>query len=140
MTAQGLCFSRGVHSVPLGRTGTCAVTGGGGTAAGEQGSTGRGGPFVPAGKQFECPLVQLIESGFGGPLFELDVAEPAFDRELVPHDFFLIGKVFFLLPGPGEGRRGAACLSLSGVRPHTGAPQKSHALSKAVVQAYTPAT
>lgn len=78
----------------------------------------QGRPFVPAGKQFECPLVQLVESGFGGSLFELDVAEPAFDRELVPHDFFLIGKVLFLLPGPGRGRR-EAVLSLSGITPHT---------------------
>lgn len=76
-----------------------------GVGDGEQGSIGRA--FAPAGKQFECPLVQLVESGFGGPLFELDVAEPAFDGELVPHDFFLIGKVFFLLPGPGKGRKEA---------------------------------
>lgn len=64
-------------------------------------------PFVPAGKQLECPLIQLIEPWFWGPLFELDVTKPAFDGELVPHDFFLIGKVLFLLPEPGKGRREA---------------------------------
>lgn len=68
------------------------------------------GPFSPAGKQFECPLVQLIEPGFGGPLFELDVAEPAFDGELISHDFFLIGKVLLLLPG--KGRRGLSLVSV----------------------------
>lgn len=74
-----------------------------GEGVGGQGSTGRA--FAPAGKQFECPLIQLVESGFGGPLFELDVAEPAFDGELVPHDFLLIRKVLFFLPGPGKGGR-----------------------------------
>lgn len=60
-------------------------------------------PLIPAGQQLECPLIQLIESGLWGTLFELNVAEPAFDRELVPHDFLLIGKVLFLLPGSGNG-------------------------------------
>lgn len=47
----------------------------------------------------------MIEPGLGGPLLELDVAEPALDRELVPHDFLLIGEVLFLLPGPGYGEK-----------------------------------
>lgn len=57
----------------------------------------------PAGQQLERPLIQLIEPRLRSSLFELNVAEPAFDGELVPHDFFLIGEVLFILPRPGNG-------------------------------------
>lgn len=53
----------------------------------------------PAGQQLQSSLIQLIEPGLRGPLFELDVAEPALDGELVPHNFLLVGEVFFILPG-----------------------------------------
>ena len=53
-------------------------------------------PEVAATEQQRlCLLVQLIESGLPVPWFEPYVVEPAFDRELVPHDFFLICKVLF---------------------------------------------
>lgn len=70
-----------------------------------RGWAGEGGqpkPFSPAGQQLQRSLVQLIEPGLRGPLLELNVAEPAFDRKLVPHNFLLIGEVFFILP---TGRR-----------------------------------
>lgn len=62
-------------------------------------------PTSPAGQQLQRPLVQLIESGLRGTLFELNVAEPAFDGELVPHDLLLIREVLFLLPGPMNGEK-----------------------------------
>lgn len=121
---SGTVLQSGIHSVHLGHAATCVGTGCRGTHRRLGGNwvqrveavsrVAHRGPFAPAGKQFECPLVQLVESRFGGSLFELDVAEPAFDRELVPHDFFLIGKVLFLLPGPGKGRS----LSLVSVKSH----------------------
>lgn len=57
------------------------------------------GPFPPAGQKLQRPLIQLVKPGFRGTLFKLDVAEPALDRELVPHDLLLIGEVLFLLQG-----------------------------------------
>lgn len=41
VTYQGLCFSKGIHSIHLGHTVTCIVTGCRGVGADEQGSTGR---------------------------------------------------------------------------------------------------
>lgn len=41
VTSQGLCFSKGIHSVHLGHIVTCVVTGCRRVGAGEQGSTGR---------------------------------------------------------------------------------------------------
>lgn len=65
------------------------------------GQAGQLQPISPAGQQLQCPLIELIESGLRGTLLKLNVAEPAFDGELVPHDFLLIGEVLLLLPGPG---------------------------------------
>lgn len=65
------------------------------------GQAGQLQPISPAGQQLQRPLIELIESGLRGTLLKLNVAEPAFDGELVPHDFLLIGEVLLLLPGPG---------------------------------------
>ena len=104
-------------------------------------------PISPAGQQLERPLIQLIEPGLGGPLLELDIAEPALDRELVPHDFLLIGEVLFLLPGPGYGEKRSALRACTryhsyldpypGPRCHCSPLEPSHPNTRTLGQTFT---
>ena len=89
----------------------------------------------------------MIEPGLGGPLLELDIAEPALDRELVPHDFLLIGEVLFLLPGPGYGEKRSALRACTryhsywdpypGSRCHCSPLEPSHPNTRPLGQTFT---